>query len=629
MAYSGSPKNDRLWTILAALLALHLLNTFAVYPQLVDRGPTWLGLDDSARMALNFAWNKGLNWGHDMVYTYGPLSFLSTKVGWGIRGWIFLLTDFFVVLNFFLLFRDFMLDSRYRVLAAVVVFLMTLNLPLLYGSGLAWVLMVFIFYWMHRSYAAPRWWHFAMLTVLITLAFYLKLNTGLFTIVFLIVHLVLLFFARKITLLRLALTLGALGVLIWGSALLFNVSLPAYVKGAVEVMKGYNDLLYLYEDHRKSGAAIVLLFFGLCGVLALCLPGLLRRKQFVAIFLVLICMGYLFLLKKQGLFRNDRQHLEEFFAYAPLVLLCGVGTYILPSRQQLTMAGIGVVTLACLVLGAGQRPFVFLGNRFVARYSVPYRYVKEAADYNPAGYANQSDKRIIPPRILQRIVRNTVDVFPWDANYALQNGLAYYPRPCFQTFQANSDYLQQINYDFYQRSGPAFVIYDYDGIDNAYPFNDAPTLNLLLARNYRVADSFTSNERWRILLQKAPMQMPVRISKSGAATATLNTPIPPSAPYLKLDVSYTLKGKLMAIWNKPAPLQIAFQRPDGEWLTYKTSTELLKTGIYIGRLIRSNEDFARFAGGDTASLELVQAIRIVGDADYYRSSIGITWFSVQ
>ena len=152
--------------LLAAALALFLLpQPFTVYQTLVDKGPTWLGLDASARMTLNYAWLKGWNWGQDIIYTYGPLSFLATKVGWGISRWVFLAADLFVVVNFYLAFKDYLLRSANKAVAFLILFLLVLTFPLYFGSGLSWLLLFFMFYWMYKSYERPVFPHFLMLAL--------------------------------------------------------------------------------------------------------------------------------------------------------------------------------------------------------------------------------------------------------------------------------------------------------------------------------------------------------------------------------------------------------------------------------------------------------------------------------
>lgn len=621
-------QHNIIWSAAAALMALLMLPvTFAASLVLVDHGPTWLGLDDSARMALNWAWKAHVNWGHDIIYTYGPLSFLSTKVGWGIPAVVFVLFDLFVVLNFFFIFRDIILKSGNRIVGLLAVFLIAVTIPPFYGSGLAWAFTIFIYFWMYRCYLSPRPWQLGMLVLLIAIAFYLKLNTGLFTIIFLLGYLGLMLYVKRISWRRALLTVAALTVLLIVGALCFNVSLPAYVKGAVEVMKGYNDLLYLYQDHPMEEARVLALFWIMSGIMALGLLLCLRRKDWVAAYLLLISIGYLYLLKKQGLFRNDLQHIGEFFSYAPLVWFGGACLLIWKERRIWIVGVVCVFTVVCLAFNSTEQPLLPMWQKVEARFTVIPDYLKGLAAYDGEAYARQQDKRVLPPRVLQRIGSATADVFPWDANYIIQNKLNYHPRPCFQTFQANSDYLQQVNYRFYEQRGPAFVIYDYDGIDNAYPFNDAPTLNLFLAGNYNVADTFTSNDRWRILLQRLPQTKAVTFAPAATQEVSLNEPIAIKANFMKLSVAYTLKGKARAFWNRPAPLQLAYQRADGSWVEHKTSTELLKTGVYAGYLIQSNHDFARFVAHDTAGMEKIQAIKVVGDPQHYKDKIKVQYFN--
>src|ERR1041384_5686999 len=102
---------DKLFTenkipfFIAAVMSLQMLTVpFAVYPTLVNTGPTWLGIDDSWAMTLNDALLKNREWGEDIIYTYGPLGFLATRIGLGISRYFFLLFDIFITINFFFVF---------------------------------------------------------------------------------------------------------------------------------------------------------------------------------------------------------------------------------------------------------------------------------------------------------------------------------------------------------------------------------------------------------------------------------------------------------------------------------------------------------------------------------------------
>jgi hypothetical protein len=617
---------NNLWSLIAAVLAIHMLAIpFTVYLNLVDKGPTWLGLDDSARMTLNYAWIKHWNWGNDIIYTYGPLSFLSTKVGYGISRWLFLVLDLFVVVNFFLMFKDFILRAESKILAILLLFCVTVLITPFYGSGLAWILLIFIYYWMYKTYEDPRLSYFIILILLIALSFYIKLNTGLFVIVFLVIHVSILFIIKKVSLPKALLIVGILIAVLLAGAWGFNVSLIAYAKGAVEVMRGYNDLLYLYEDHPGMESSLLTIFFVTGFLMFIYALLILKKKAYPHLFFIMISAAYLFLIKKQAMFRNDTQHLEEFFIYAPLVLVSGNMLFIKGAFQKIYLLLAIIILAYSFRANIEKRPLAWA---LKDRYTILPEYVKQFTEYDPARFCSQKSKRYIPTAVLQEIGNKSIDVFPWDSEYLIENELNYKPRPTFQTFQANSDYLQQTNYNYYLKNGPEYVLYDYDGIDNSYPFNDAPTLNLFLAKNYTVRDSFTSNERWRILLKRKPAVQPVILSKIKEAEVGIKSEIDvEQAEYFKIGISYSLKGKIRAFWNRPSPLSISMMDERGTWTSYKTSTELLKTGIFVKKRILNNMEFAQFVSGND-TLQGIKKIRFDVIDKHFNDKMKLEYFKV-
>ena len=213
---------------------------------------------------------------------------------------------------------------------------------------------------------------------------------------------------------------------------------------------------------------------------------------------------FIFLLQKQAVLRNDAQHLYEFFSFAPLVLLC---TFTIGSDQKSTLK----YSLITLIFALG---FV-LYNRGAAyslssRVAAPVTYIKQVVAYRPASHINQPGKRYVPQRVLDIIGNKPVDVFPWDSEYAIENKLNYKPRPVFQSFSAYTEGLEKINYDYFVKQAPDFLIYDYDAIDNRYPFNDESLVNLFIIRNYTLADTFGSNQRQRLILQRKDQTAPLQ-----------------------------------------------------------------------------------------------------------------------
>ena len=74
-----------LGAVLAAFCAfVHIPQYFEVYfPALTPSPYVWWGLDLSWMLTLSYTNINEWVWGTDFAFTYGPLSYLSTRLAWG------------------------------------------------------------------------------------------------------------------------------------------------------------------------------------------------------------------------------------------------------------------------------------------------------------------------------------------------------------------------------------------------------------------------------------------------------------------------------------------------------------------------------------------------------------------
>lgn len=616
-----------LWHCVAFVLALHMFTMpFVVYPTAVDKGPSWLGLDISWQMTLNHAVVKNWTWGKDIIYTYGPLGFLATRIGLGVSRWVYVLFDLFLIANFFFLFKDFILTAYNKALAAITILVFTLILSPFHGGDIGWVLLIFIYYWLYKAYQAPRFSYFIMLSLLIACCFFIKLNAGLIGIIFLAAALVNSLVFKKIKLLPAVIALAMALAMIAVGAMLLHVSLPGYTRGAIEIIRGYNDVMF-FTDQTNFGMEknLNILFLIITSLLAAYGIFLLKEKKTSQLYFIAISIVYIYLLRKQSFVRNDIQHLSEFFYYAPLVLL--FGNLLHTERvQRVTLGAITMTGVIALLFITETRPLL---RAFDARFTQHEEYFELLKNYNSKPFVYQKDKRHIPQRILDKIGNQTVDVFPWDSEYIIENNLNYHPRPVFQSFSAYTPYLQEANYEFYRSKGPKYIIYDYDGIDSRLPFNDEPLLNMYLARNYVVTDTFTSNERSRLLLERKDVTVPADLVKTGDQKASINQEIPVNgAAVIKINIDYTFTGKLKSTWRHPSEVKVAFMTEDGVWRSFRTSRELLRGGIMTEKLVLNLEDFMLYVT-DRNALPAIGKLKIESDKKYCKEEINVEYYSVK
>jgi len=116
------------------------------------------------------------------------------------------------------------------------------------------------------------------------LSFYIKLNTGLIGFIFLIGHLINLVISKIIKIDKAIIVLVILSGFFGFSLLLFNVSLPGYFKGALEIVKGYNDVMSLNEEHTYIESGSRILYFALLSLYIIHAFFLVRQKKYSQLF---------------------------------------------------------------------------------------------------------------------------------------------------------------------------------------------------------------------------------------------------------------------------------------------------------------------------------------------------------
>ncbi|MDR3678396.1 MAG: hypothetical protein P4L41_00415 [Flavipsychrobacter sp.] len=613
-----------LWYLIAALLAILMVITpLSLHLVLNDKGPSWLGLDVSWQMTMNYAMMHKMVWGKDIIFNYGPLAFLSTRLAWGISKWIFVVFDVFLLLNYFFVFADFLKRTTSKPLAVIILVIIPLLIDQFIGADLAWLILFFIIYWMYKTFYDQHYAYLTILTLLVTLAFYIKMNTGLIAVIFLLAHLVNLLVARKINVVQLLYVLVLFSVIITISASLLHVSISSYIHGGSEMIKGYNAVMYLNESHAQIENSLSIMFYIMLSLLLFRIFVTIKNKDYSRILFLLISIVYIFSLQKQSVLRNDVQHLYEYFSFAPLILLCWHPLTNKSIEKALLSLTLIIFILALFITSKDKNLLTIVSNRAKG----PFVYINDIKHYDDYNVLHQKDKRYIPQHVLDKIAQNTVDIFPWDGAYLLENNLNYTPRPIPQSYSTFTENLEQANYDFYVSKAPEVIIYDYDAIDERYPFNDESLVNMFIGNNYTCVDTFTSNERMRLVLQKKAVTPPVQLNMWKKDKINITHGIPTDhASFIKLDINYTLAGFLKSFWGKTPPIKITYLATDGQSLTCKTSKELLKAGLFTGNIITDNNEFRTFISKREA-LQPVKEIQLEMDSNYYSTTGNVEFYN--
>jgi hypothetical protein len=550
----------------------------------------WASLDPSWTIGLNYVKQKGLTWGTDVAFTYGPLAQFCTRVGWGESRLTFLLFDLFVFVNYFLLFFIAFKHSSNRILTTLLILTVCLLFPINAGGAIALILMAFLVFLIRKSLDNPKPWHYFFQVVTVALLFYIKFNTALIAMPLFFAGIVCNLLSKNANRFYLAAYSILPIVLIITLAAPLNVALLPYIKSGFEIVSGYNDVMYTPNLFKNTYSYFLAITAILTIVLALN-RFTTRDKNHIKTATVFFIFGTsIFVLYKQAFIRADHFHVRDFFIYIPLIILCN------PDLHSWFKFKITQV----LVIGALYFPFHFLfvegyGNLEIGGKFSKSEYIQKCIDFPPTNglFLFQDGHSQLPATVKQKIGNHTVDTFPWNIQLLLENKLNYAPRPVFQSYTVYTPYLEKLNFDHYNSSkAPEFVIYDYASIDNRYPLFDEPKVNLALFNNYKVAEVFDFDSRKVLLLQKKVDFKPIEFVKINEYTTDIDRPLlPKEGIYYEIGIQHSLGGKITSVLKYSPEIDLIIKITKGEKVSHRTSKLILENGIFGGNYINSTADF--------------------------------------
>ena len=233
----------------------------------------------------------------------------------------------------------------------------------------------------------------------------------------------------------------------------------------------------------------------------LLLRGLLGSKLLWSAVLIMACG--LFLAWKQGLTRGDEYHPKTFFVYALVILTS------LPLVLRVTPNRLVFVFLCGLCLGTGlvdRLPVPFYRAYENLRFLVRLPRMPELYKENAHTFAL--------PRIREAVGDSTIDVAGAEQAIAILNNLNYHPAPVFQTYSAGIPALIRRNADFYSSErAPQFVIVPPEyRVDQRLPNLEESLSGLVLAQWYQPV---LEESGYRLLKRVAKPQIESGHARSG------------------------------------------------------------------------------------------------------------------
>ncbi|MCB0199245.1 MAG: hypothetical protein KDI03_04160 [Anaerolineae bacterium] len=617
--------------------ALGLLAFFFLLPDFLFVRPN-AGLDPSWAIAINLAFERGMRFGEDFIFTFGPLGILSTRLNIGVSPLAMMVWDLFLMGSIAVVLYLTLRETR-TYLSVFLVFLAAFLFRVVPPHTIALINTLFVIFLFLLIYHLWRGalWALALAVLYSWLIFFTKANMGLPALALMVVYLAYLVILPRPYGRRPALLAGAgfviLGVVL---AVVLNVDMAGFIAGSWHLADAYNDAMAL--PFALSSAPQEMLPLSLAIIAAFLLLALvnwrtiLKNLDFALAYLMIA--GYLFLVFKHAYVRAFG-HPWYFFQSAP----AAIGLLALYARLVTSQDSAETSKVAESTDGGdtNRRGPVEAGNRrlpksyqtvsekiaqsSLARWSAGVfllallcafpagvqLYSTEALDVKVEHLRNYGRMAVsgppyyegnpnvqtqaLPQSTLDLIGNGSVDVMPWEISTIYFNGLAYDPRPVIQSYTAYDGWLDQRNADKYlSDSAPEFILFSMGDIDGRHPFFTEPRTRRTLLSHYQIVQRTPGF----LLLQRREQPLVVTETPGATGTARLGEFIdlePTDAlQFITADIEYSLRGKVERFLYQPKLLWVTLEFEDGETRTYRAVKTMVNDQALVDPFVETLDD---------------------------------------
>jgi hypothetical protein len=269
-------------------------------------------------------------------------------------------------------------------------------------------------------------------------------------------------------------------------------------------------------------------------------------------------------------------------------LLVGLVGWAVIDRSE---TGLTVATLAQRI----ETPFVVAANALATRWHSPAQLERSYSD---------SVKQIRTEQPLAHLV-GTTDIYSFGQSALLASDLNWAPRPVLQSYSAYTPSLARKDADYLARpEAPTTILLALQPIDNHLPsLEDGDSWPALLT-HYSII-GFDGD--LAILRKRATPTTtnPLASTPDVSGTFRLGEPIilPKHIPvvWARAEVKLTLCGKLMSLLFKPPHLNISYLFPDGHKQTFRYIAGMGESGFVAAPVIQNTSDFVALALPEAAN----------------------------
>lgn len=613
------------WSVLFAILVISCFN-FPLMPS-PDLDPSW-------RMALGYFFEKGMRFGSDVVFTYGPLGFIMGKTFSGYQFWELIAGQLVLaVISAVVLLRQ---GKRLTGYNRYFFFIFVLLFSTLYEDALHMIVIAIMGFELLRLIDAPCPIYTALIAAVLALYSQIKF-TDLLLAGFIVVLVMGYGFWRRQW--RAALWFGAAFLIVYlGIWLGFGQrlsDLPAYLRASWEISQGYQWAM----GFPSPLTPLVLGLIVLCGLIAYALIHLrLQPDKPRAVANTFLLGAFIYLNWKHGFVRADG-HMIGFFYCALLPLTAYPALLDDPPRSTkahrwtfILLTLISVVGIETALASVVSRSLANFQGKVWGNVSSVINWERTRQGYRE--HLTVARNATVMPQTSELVGDATVDVLGSDQGVALFNRFNYRPRPVIQSYSTFTPFLSELNRDFLASDkAPDYILMKLQSIDYRLPGMDDSHVLRLLPHRYDFVHAETGFLVWKrrpgafdatAIAPSLLRQDTMEVGRPYSLSSDNHQPL-----WVRIELRTNLLGLLRSFLYKPPQVMLRILSTDGNATEYLMPLPMGRNGFVINPIIEDYMDYMHFAGNTPEKLVKAITLRLApADERFFKPEASIEVSSI-
>ncbi len=589
------------------------------------------GLDNSWLTGLNMALVRGMQFGKDIVFTFGPLGFLFIPSFCDVNHWVIayvcgLLVHFVLVLLVFLQLSKITSSKLYFVFGSTPLLFI---LPFLrIDEKLIPIALLLLTFAMMSRVSLKRSWLIAAMSFCLALTSSIKFSATISSAGIMIAAALIFAYRRQflnLGIMVLSYLLAYMGIWILTGQHIAN--LIPYLRNSIEISAGYNQAMMCSGPNQLGPNLIVVA--GIAGIsffYLLFAYGVITRKRGLVVFM-LPFLVFAFMTFKFGFVRHDTTHFYVFFSIMQFLF----GWIYLAHKQDLPR----LLRVLLLMLCGAMASFMLTQNFYISQNIksnlAALKLLTHGSSYRQSlmeEYKLDLRKQFnLSSTLVAGIGKDRIDIVPWEINMPYAYDMNWSPRPIFQSYSAYTKALDLLNAGYYENNAPDMLLYTVMTIDRRYAVFDEPATFQEILKNYKPV----STDSGVILLRKKVPSASFQRRRISAIEANIGEliQIPKTNGYLfaNIRIENSLLGKAAAIVYRGEQMYVSLVTDKGRF-GHRFVPSTAQNGIFLSSYISDNQDLLDVFNGRPG-----KAIRYLGFTTgkkwFYKDKIQIEFFEIQ